>query len=118
MTLHASKGLEFPHVYLMGMEEGLLPHQSAIDEGNIEEERRLTYVGITRAEKTLHIIVAEKRQRYGELLQTSPSRFLEELPQEDLDWEINHSPLSDDQKREKGQDRLARLRLQLKDDPS
>lgn len=114
MTLHASKGLEFPHVYLIGMEEELLPHKVSIEEGNIEEERRLAYVGITRAEETLRIIVAKKRQRYGELVDSVPSRFLEELPQEDLDWEEDHIPLTDDEKREKGKDRLASLREMLK----
>jgi len=114
MTLHASKGLEFPHVYLIGMEEELLPHKVSIEEGNIEEERRLAYVGITRAEETLRIIVAKKRQRYGELVDSVPSRFLEELPQEDLDWEEDHVPLTDDEKREKGKDRLASLREMLK----
>ncbi len=114
MTLHASKGLEFPHVYLIGMEEELLPHKVSIEEGNVEEERRLAYVGITRAEETLRIIVAKKRQRYGELIDSVPSRFLEELPQEDLDWEEDHVPLTDDEKREKGKDRLASLREMLK----
>ena len=114
MTLHASKGLEFPHVYLIGMEEELLPHKASIEEGNVEEERRLAYVGITRAEETLRIIVAKKRQRYGESVDSVPSRFLEELPQDDLDWEEDHIPLSDDEKREKGKDRLASLRDMLK----
>jgi len=114
MTLHASKGLEFPHVYLIGMEEELLPHKSSIEEGNVEEERRLAYVGITRAEETLRIIVAKKRQRYGESVDAVPSRFLEELPQDDLDWEEDHIPLTDDEKREKGKDRLASLRDMLK----
>ena len=114
MTLHASKGLEFPHVYLIGMEEELLPHKASIEEGNVEEERRLAYVGITRAEETLRIIVAKKRQRYGESVDSVPSRFLEELPQDDLDWEEDHIPLTDDEKREKGKDRLASLRDMLK----
>ncbi|PJE80576.1 ATP-dependent DNA helicase Rep [invertebrate metagenome] len=84
LTLHASKGLEYPHVFLMGMEEDLLPHRTSIEEDNIEEERRLTYVGITRARKTLTITMASRRKQFGETLDTSPSRFLEELPQKDL----------------------------------
>ncbi|MCK5817649.1 MAG: DNA helicase Rep [Psychromonas sp.] len=87
MTLHASKGLEFPYVYLIGMEEGLLPHQVSIDEDNVEEERRLAYVGITRAQKELTFIVAKERIQYGEIITSTPSRFLLELPQDDLDWE-------------------------------
>ncbi|MEP1858825.1 MAG: DNA helicase Rep [Kangiellaceae bacterium] len=113
MTLHASKGLEFPHVYLVGMEEELLPHKSSIEEDNVEEERRLAYVGITRAEESLSIIVAEKRQRYGEMVDSVPSRFLEEMPQEDLEWEVDQVPLSDDEKREQGKDRLAEMRKRL-----
>ncbi len=113
MTLHASKGLEFPHVYLVGMEEELLPHKSSIEEDNVEEERRLAYVGITRAEESLSIIVAEKRQRYGEMVDSVPSRFLEEMPQEDLEWEVDKVPLSDDEKREQGKDRLAEMRKRL-----
>jgi ATP-dependent DNA helicase Rep len=113
MTLHASKGLEFPHVYLVGMEEELLPHKSSIEENNVEEERRLAYVGITRAEETLSILVAKKRQRYGEIVDSVPSRFLEEMPQDDLDWEEDHVPLSDEEKREKGKDRLAEMRKRL-----
>ncbi len=87
MTLHASKGLEFPYVYLMGMEEGILPHQVSIDEDNVEEERRLAYVGITRAQKELTFIVAKERNQYGEIINPTPSRFLLELPQDDLNWE-------------------------------
>ncbi len=113
MTLHASKGLEFPHVYMVGMEEELLPHKSSIEENNVEEERRLAYVGITRAEESLAILVAQKRQRYGEMVDSVPSRFLEEMPQEDLDWEEDHTPLSDQEKRDKGKDRLAEMRKRL-----
>ncbi len=113
MTLHASKGLEFPHVYLMGMEEELLPHKSSIEEDNIEEERRLAYVGVTRAKETLAIMVAQKRARYGEMVNSVPSRFLEEMPQDDLDWEIDKVNISDDEKREKGKDRIAELKKML-----
>jgi len=87
MTLHSAKGLEFPHVFLMGMEEELLPHRNAVDEGNVEEERRLAYVGITRAKRTLAITLARKRKQYGELIECSPSRFLDELPAGDLEWQ-------------------------------
>ncbi|GHD40697.1 ATP-dependent DNA helicase Rep [Marinobacter persicus] len=87
LTLHASKGLEFPHVFIMGLEEEILPHRSSIEEGNIEEERRLMYVGITRARETLSLTYAASRKQYGEKLETIPSRFLDELPEDDLKWE-------------------------------
>ena len=87
MTLHSAKGLEFPHVFLMGMEEELLPHRNAVDEGNVEEERRLAYVGITRAKRTLAITLARKRKQYGELIECSPSSFLDALPADDLEWQ-------------------------------
>jgi ATP-dependent DNA helicase Rep len=86
MTLHAAKGLEFPHVYLVGFEEELIPHATSINEDNIEEERRLAYVGITRAEKSLTMTMASTRKRYGEKIVCEPSRFLDELPEEDLEW--------------------------------
>ncbi|MGI1679394.1 MAG: DNA helicase Rep [Cellvibrionaceae bacterium] len=84
MTLHASKGLEFPIVFVLGLEERILPHSNSIEEGNIEEERRLAYVGITRAQKSLTLTLAAKRKQFGEINETTPSRFLEELPEEDL----------------------------------
>jgi len=80
MTLHAAKGLEFPYVYLMGAEEGLLPHQNSIDADTIEEERRLFYVGITRAKQNLCITLAATRKRYGDKFICSSSRFIDEIP--------------------------------------
>ena len=83
MTLHAAKGLEFPQVFLVGVEEGLFPHQMSIDEpGRLEEERRLCYVGITRAEQQLTITCAESRRLHGKQIFPMPSRFLGELPPE------------------------------------
>ncbi len=113
MTLHASKGLEFPHVFLVGMEEELLPHKTSIEEENIEEERRLAYVGITRARQTLTISYAEKRRRFGEIIPCEPSRFLQELPQEDLRWEGKESGLSKEEKQQRGSAHLANMRAML-----
>ncbi len=87
MTLHAAKGLEFPHVFIAGMEEELLPHKTSLEADQLEEERRLAYVGITRARQTLTMTYARKRQKYGEEIDCEPSRFLEELPPEHLAWE-------------------------------
>lgn len=83
-TLHASKGLEYPHVFLVGCEEEILPHQNSIEAGTVEEERRLMYVGITRAQRTLTITWCGKRRRAGEWQITHPSRFLKEMPVEDV----------------------------------
>lgn len=86
MTLHAAKGLEFPHVYLVGAEEELLPHRTSLEAGDIEEERRLAYVGITRARSTLTLTWAASRRRYGETRECQMSRFISELPVDDLEW--------------------------------
>ncbi|ROO24212.1 ATP-dependent DNA helicase Rep [Salinisphaera orenii MK-B5] len=86
LTLHAAKGLEFDHVFLAGLEEGLLPHHACMDDERIEEERRLLYVGITRARRTLSLSYARRRQRGGEQTDTTPSRFLEELPRDEIEW--------------------------------
>jgi len=109
MTLHASKGLEFPFVYMIGMEEGILPHQVSIDEDNVEEERRLAYVGITRAQKELTFTLAKERNQYGELIKPTPSRFLFELPQDDLDWESGPRKKTDQQKKELADKGIASL---------
>ncbi len=86
MTLHAAKGLEFPVVFLVGMEEGLFPHRMSVEEpGRLEEERRLCYVGLTRARERLFLTHAEKRRLHGEEQLAQPSRFLAELPDEALE---------------------------------
>ncbi|MCF6265887.1 MAG: UvrD-helicase domain-containing protein [Desulfuromusa sp.] len=82
MSLHSSKGLEFPVVFLTGLEEGFLPHKKSIYETfDIDEERRLCYVGITRAQKQLFLLGARQRRKYGKLEQREPSRFLSEIPE-------------------------------------
>lgn len=115
MTLHTSKGLEFPHLFLVGMEEELLPHRTSIEEDNIEEERRLAYVGITRAQETLTITRAARRRRGGELVRCQPSRFLEELPQDDLYYEGQKDTRSKEEKQQHGKAQLANLKAMLGD---
>jgi len=113
MTLHASKGLEFPYVFILGMEEEILPHRSSIEADTIEEERRLAYVGITRARQNLAMTFAAKRKQYGEIIECMPSRFLDELPQEDLEWEgQDDAPV--EVKAARGNDALAAMRAMLK----
>lgn len=108
MTLHASKGLEFPHVYMVGLEEELLPHRNSLEDDALEEERRLMYVGITRAQKTLTLTMAGSRKQFGEKRETTPSRFLEELPEEDLVRE-GFSDATPEQIEKKGEETLASL---------
>ena len=94
-TLHAAKGLEFPYVFIVGVEEGLLPHREAIEAGNVDEERRLLYVGLTRARETLQLSYCRVRKRAGEKVDVAPSRFLAELAQEDLRYA--DAPLTPDE---------------------
>ncbi len=83
MTLHSAKGLEFPQVFIVGMEEGMFPSQMSLDEGGrLEEERRLAYVGVTRAMQKLTLTYAETRRLYGKEVYHRPSRFIGELPEE------------------------------------
>jgi len=113
MTLHAAKGLEFSYVTIVGLEENILPHRVSIDEEGIEEERRLFYVGITRAMKNLTLSLAAKRRRFGETVQCESSRFLQELPQDELIWEGKGSEFSGEQQRTNKKAHLANMRSML-----
>ncbi len=110
MTLHAAKGLEFAHVFLVGVEEELLPHRANLEGAGLEEERRLAYVGITRARRTLTLTLAERRKRYGERIEVEPSRFLAELPAEALEWEGKEGTSDPAERRQRGEAHLAGLR--------
>ena len=114
LTLHASKGLEYPHVFMVGMEEGLLPHQSSIDEDNVEEERRLAYVGITRAQQSLTLTYTKSRRQFGEQITPELSRFVQELPQDDLQIEGNKKVATQQERMAKGQSNVANLRAMLR----
>jgi len=92
MTLHNAKGLEYPIVFLIGMEEGIFPHSRALDEGGLEEERRLCYVGITRAMRDLYLTFARRRNVFGAATPGLPSRFLQELPTDVVDEESRPAP--------------------------
>ena len=110
MTLHAAKGLEFPHVFLVGMEEEILPHRNSLEGDSLEEERRLCYVGITRARQTLTLSYADKRRKYGEDAACEPSRFLKELPQEELQFDGAGEPKTPEERVARGQAYLDSLR--------
>jgi ATP-dependent DNA helicase Rep len=84
MSLHAAKGLEFRYVFIVGVEDGVLPHEASIEEGRLDEERRLLYVGITRAKEQLWLSHAREAQKWGDRMRLQPSRFLDELPAAEL----------------------------------
>ena len=110
MTLHAVKGLEFPHVYIIGMEEEILPHRTSIEENDIEEERRLAYVGVTRAQRSLVFTLAHSRKRYGEKVECEESRFLRELPSDDLIWTSEKTKVDPEERKERGKAHLDNIR--------
>ncbi|MEZ4484463.1 MAG: ATP-dependent helicase [Syntrophotaleaceae bacterium] len=116
MSLHASKGLEFPHVFLVGLEDDLLPHRKSAGT-DIEEERRLCYVGITRAQRTLTLLHAARRKKYGQLQARVPSPFLAEIPAE----LVKHSdsdtpqPLDPDQQEQRAADFFSNMQQMLSD---
>ncbi|MDC5072706.1 DNA helicase Rep [Acinetobacter baumannii] len=115
LTLHAAKGLEFPYVYIMGLEEELLPHKNSIAAETIEEERRLMYVGITRARQGLTLTLAEQRKNGGQMRQMTPSRFLDELPQDELEWLGRKKKIAANvDPKEQAQQYLANLKALLK----
>ena len=110
-TLHAAKGLEFPHVFLVGVEEGVLPHRESLDPAKLEEERRLMYVGITRARRSLHISYAERRKQGREFLPSEPSRFIAEMGKDDLRFTGGGAQAAPD--KAGGAARLAAMRAML-----
>lgn len=111
MTVHAAKGLEFDHVYIVGMEDGTFPHKNALDEGRIEEERRLLYVAVTRARYRLTLSMAKKRKRFGQTECLQSSRFMNELENKQVEW-VDRDPESDSAK-EEVEDYMAQIRAKL-----
>jgi len=111
ITVHSCKGLEFPHVYIAGVEDGLIPHSRSKAEGTLDEERRLFYVAITRAQMTLTMSHCENRRKFGDLIPCHPSPFLKEIPEELVVHgnEVGSEPVSD----EEGRDFFASLKASL-----
>ncbi|MBF0266746.1 MAG: UvrD-helicase domain-containing protein [Gammaproteobacteria bacterium] len=113
MTLHSAKGLEFPYVFIIGLEEDILPHQSSIENNDIEEERRLFYVGITRAKLKLTLSMCSTRKKYGEIINCEMSRFIDELPQNDIHWISGKEKLSLSERQKKAKDSFSTMRALL-----
>jgi len=113
MSMHAAKGLEFRYVFIVGVEDGNLPHEASIEEGRIDEERRLLYVGITRAKEQLWLSYSKEAQRWGERQRNLPSRFLDELPAAEIQRD-GADPVADaEQKKERATVGFANIRALL-----
>ena len=100
-------------MFLMGMEEGLLPHRNSLESGDVAEERRLAYVGLTRARESLTLTLAERRRQFGESQETTPSRFLDELPADEVEREGFGEALAPEVRRQQGNASLAALKALL-----
>jgi len=113
MSLHAAKGLEFRYVFIVGVEDGNLPHDASIEEGRIDEERRLMYVGITRAKEQLWLSHSREAQRWGERQRLLPSRFFDEIPADEMQRD-GADPVADAaQKQERASAGFAAIRALL-----
>ncbi len=113
MSLHGAKGLEFRYVFIVGVEDGTLPHEASIEEGSLEEERRLLYVGITRAKEQLWLSYSKKAQKWGDTIRLKPSRFLDELPAAEIQRD-GADPVADaERKQERAAVGLAAIRALL-----
>ena len=115
MTLHSAKGLEFRFVFLIGVDDATLPHAGSVEEGRIDEERRLLYVGITRAKELLSLSYAKRRKRFGEIIVNEPSRFLGEMPSADLHWAGRDREQDAEHRKDVALSSLARLAALLGD---
>jgi ATP-dependent DNA helicase Rep len=115
MTLHSAKGLEFRFVFLVGLDDATLPHEGSLAEGRVEEERRLMYVGITRAKEQLTLSYAKRKKRFGEIIVNEPSRFLKEMPGEDLHWSGRDAEQDAVHRQELASSHIARLANLLAD---
>lgn len=116
ITMHAAKGLEFPIVYLVGLEEGILPHKRSIEDGNVQEERRLLYVGITRAQDSLMMTYCSTRLRYGDRTACIRSSFIKEIPDEMYEEQTYEEIMESDATEEETDDFFNSLRSMLIDD--
>lgn len=116
ITMHAAKGLEFPQVYIVGVEEGLIPHSRSVDEGSLDEERRLFYVGITRARERLTMTYCAKRNRYGQTERCLPSGFIREIPSHMYEYTDYEKLMKEPVSQEEQDDFFASIRSMLAED--